>query len=56
MLLAVSAGAVATPEELVSTVAVVAPPANTAPAPLDGAVKVTETPLIGEEVLSNTWA
>jgi hypothetical protein len=44
--LAVSEGAVATPLELVTAVAV-ADPLNVALAPLDGAVNVTVTPITG---------
>jgi hypothetical protein len=42
--LAVNTGAVATPEALVVTIAVLDPPANVPLAPLAGAVKVTVAP------------
>src|SRR6267143_1330194 len=45
--LAVNAGAVATPLAFVVAVAVVTLPGNAPLAPLDGAVKVTVTPVIG---------
>jgi hypothetical protein len=46
VLLAVKIAEVATPLALV--VAVLTPPANVPLAPVDGAVKVTTTPLVGE--------
>ena len=45
MLLAAKAGAVAMPEELVTTVAVLLPPGKVPPGPDAGAAKVTATPL-----------
>ncbi len=56
VLLAVSAGAVATPLALVAAVAVRADPGNVAPAPLEGAVKVTVTLFTGLPKASLTVA
>ena len=54
-LLAVGTGDVAMPDVLVVAVTEVAPP-NLAPAPVDGAVKITGTPATGFDELSVTRA